>query len=383
MGNLGLSINVYEPIVRGGEYLFDVTNLIDAYSHTKNANGGYGEASFTIKCSLSEANNWLQDGLGRHIIVNNRGLKACYEGFVNKITISAGPLTVTYGPLLDICNRVSIVYTPILDETADPVVVGDATVTTITENLDSQARFGIFEKVLSTGQALLADVTDAQATYLAEHAWPETSNELNLSGNANEISVSIDCEGYIKWLDLYIYESTPPNVSLWASDKVEDVLVADPNDIISSNYDNISDNLILVPSYEEEQRKASDVIESIVVMGGASADRWLFGVYDDRIAKYSAAPTAQEYSFRIYKGQQIIQDVNELDVQPWDVMPGKWLIMSDFLVGKTPPADIRTDQRAIFIEKVTYTAPYGLAISGAKVSTLSQKLAQLGLGGMS
>jgi len=64
------------------------------------------------------------------------------------------------------------------------------------------------------------------------------------------------------------------------------------------------------------------------------------------------------------------------------VQPGKWLLYPGFLVGRTTPAALRQDTRVEFVERVTFTAPYGVSHSGSKVATLPQRLARLGLGGM-
>ena len=56
------------------------------------------------------------------------------------------------------------------------------------------------------------------------------------------------------------------------------------------------------------------------------------------------------------------------------------MMFTDFLVGKTQPANLRLDQRALFIERVAYSTPWGLQLDGGKVNTIDQKLAQRGLG---
>jgi hypothetical protein len=52
------------------------------------------------------------------------------------------------------------------------------------------------------------------------------------------------------------------------------------------------------------------------------------------------------------------------------------------MIGRVADTNIRQDPRNIFVESLAYTAPYGLILNGGKISTLSQRLAQKGLGGI-
>jgi hypothetical protein len=78
-----------------------------------------------------------------------------------------------------------------------------------------------------------------------------------------------------------------------------------------------------------------------------------------------------------------VETLQGLEVKPWNVLPGKWLEYTDFLIGGTTPTNFREDSRIEFIEQVTYTMPWGLTHSGNKVGTLNQALAKLGLAGAS
>jgi hypothetical protein len=80
--------------------------------------------------------------------------------------------------LLDVGNRISVVYTPILDATVDPPVVGVRQPTAIAEDSDSQDRYGIVEKVLSGGTCFQADAERYRDTFLAENALPQTGETL-------------------------------------------------------------------------------------------------------------------------------------------------------------------------------------------------------------
>ena len=131
-GNVSLSVSVYEPdIVAGTSYdpagalITDrVGDWLSGLSFETAANGGYKAATITFQDRQVDIEDWIASGLGRHVEVYDPALVKVWEGVVNSYSASVGSLAVTGGPLLDIGNRVSVVYAPILDATVDPPVVG-------------------------------------------------------------------------------------------------------------------------------------------------------------------------------------------------------------------------------------------------------------------
>lgn len=142
---------------------------------------------------------------------------------------------------------------------------------------------------------------------------------------------------------------------------------------------NIATNAYLVPAAENNQPGMS-VIKALLAVGDVSYSRYNLGVYAGRKAYYSAVPTAFAYQmtlaaaeFELYGGGMIY---------PWNALPARWIFYPDFLVGRGAPAsNLRSDPRAQFIESVSYTAPFGLSLSGGRTDKLSQRLAQYGISG--
>ena len=54
----------------------------------------------------------------------------------------------------------------------------------------------------------------------------------------------------------------------------------------------------------------------------------------------------------------------------------------DFLIGQAAELDLGDDPRAMFIERVKFTAPNGLDLQGDTLDNLSALVAQLGLSGI-
>lgn len=385
---LGISISAFRPtIVAGGAYTPN-GNLItdqlaqnaDTYSHELLANGGWWSASLSISGSLVEMENWIDDGLNRHIEVYNFALEKIWEGFVNMVTLSAGTLQATRGPLMDVANRASVVYTPILDPTTAPPIEGSETTTTIANNAASQAKYGIFEQVLSGGRKLDDGTTDEAVelrdTTLQESREPETSEDVNL-GSSSIASVTLDLLGYVHRFKGYVYaDATAATVQLGT--KMQLVITADPNGLFSTSYTQMAANALLVSRYDDDNRMAWDVIQELVSIGDAAANRYTFGIYDGRQAIYAAIPDDTAYQHRIAGKNVDIETYGVgTKIHPWDVLPARWMFLPDFLVGRTQPTDRRLDPRYLFIESVRFTAPSALQISGQKVSRLPQMIARL------
>ena len=395
--SVGLSIGVFKPdiVADGANVTYtprgaNVDTLVpETWTHTTRAMGGYWSARFDIKGELSNLEKWHANRIGHHIELYDPELEIAWEGFINKVSLNVGGLAATRGPLIDIANRVSVRYAK-QEIVGRNIVTTQSLTTTIDDNDDSKLAYGIFEKIISGG-TILADTqaNELRDSWLAEHNLPETSERFS-GGAGAEPSVTVECLGYVHFLSSYFYTADTLNVDnisvpiydpTNADSKLRTVLLADPNDLFTNEaawYFFV--NMILQAAWEDQDTVAYPLIETMMSMGDGSDNRTLFGVYADRVIKYEVAPTAFEYQQNLSDNKQRVRAMSGAEVKPWNVLPGKWLLFTDFLIGKTQPDTIREDQRALFIEQVSYTIPYGLQLDGNKVSTVKQKLAKMGLG---
>ena len=357
-----------------------LTRQVSKYKHAIQAVGGYWTAQFTIRGGRNLVDDWLQDGLGRHIESFDHSLTKCWEGFVNKLTVNYGPLSAERGPLLDVANRTQVVYSSIAYDEDDNPIVGTRTRTDEADDTDSQDLWGILPKILSTGGADDADAEDIRDTYLENYAYPRTSKDVNTDSHA-ETSVTVDCLGYVHWLN-WAYNTTSGGEEA-ANTKIENVLGDTPNIAwLIFGTDHIDANALTVPAWEDEDRLAWAVIKDVCARGDATDNRWIFGIYNDMEAWYQAAPTTTEYQQRLSQPRPRIETVEGDEVYPWNVRPGKWLMFTDFLIGQAEELNLRNDPRAMFIETVKYTAPWSLQLKGGAVDTIDAVVAQLGLSGI-
>jgi hypothetical protein len=378
---MSIAMSVFESLVSGGTWIRDgIGDRAEQLDITWAAQGGYWNHRFTQKMPQWEVEEWIDTGLGRHIEIYNSALDIIFEGFVSSVSGNIGSLTIQRGPLLDtVGNRIRCVYSTI-DTTTTPPTLGVRESTSVANDADSQGKYGIIEKTLSVGGSTLANAEQIRDTALEDMREPTTDEKENLE-RSDVPSVTIEVLGYVHWLKAYTYASTTTGLQN-ADVKIEAILAADPNSIFSTNYRNVAVNATQVGAWEQSDRTAWALIQGITALGDSSNNRWLFGFYKDREAKYDAIPTTVKYQRRLSDPGQWIETYGAGGrIKPWNVTPGEWVFYTDLFVGKSPAIDYPTDPRYLFIEQNTWAVPWALTMDGAKVGRLDQLLARLGLAG--
>ena len=232
---------------------------------------------------------------------------------------------------------------------------------------------------LSGGVGNSGEMDAFRNVYLAERAWPQTSINFNLT-ESSEPAVRLECVGYVQLLEKQPYVQIVNSGTENASAKIENVLTANA-DGLYTDFSNIQTNTIQVPQFENEQNTAWSVIKDTVARGDSSNDRWVFRVEGEQVPYYEPAPTAVEYTYRLAEVEPKIQAVGGGRILPWNVRPGKWVMVTDFLIGGDITDPLALDPRISFIESVRYSSVWGLQLNGSKETRLSQQMAKLGFGG--
>ncbi len=383
-----LSILVSDPLVKTDRTSYGrFSNQIETYSHDIRSFGGFFSARLKINNSQNDIEDWIDrggaTGLGRHIVVYNPAGVIIWEGFVNKINVALGGFSFSLGPLMEISNRVTVIYSAV-DTSTTPPTVGTRIKTDTVNDTDSQALYGIIERIVSTGGAIDAEATRVGDSWLEERSNPLTNSKDNVSGDSGP-SLSLSCLGYSHWLKLYAYNQTVTSGNINLSQKIENVITAQLNSIFSTDFKDITENTFQVPAFDDKDKKAETILKQLQQLGDSSGNRYNLGVFADRKVIYSQAPTIHELQRRL-TGNEGITDRLSAPVDPWDVTSGKWMFYPDFLTGRIPPvttATLRTDPRATYIEGVKFTTPWQVSVSGDKAGELDQIMAQLGFKGQS
>jgi hypothetical protein len=378
---IGLYFEVSKPIVLGGDYLFTIRNL-DSYGHTINAVGGFWSANLGISVLQSVAEDWYESGLGRQIHVKNQFNRTVWRGFVNSITVTAGSQTVSRGPLLDIANRASCIYTPRFFNPGAPPVDGTTQPTPLADDTVSQAQYGIIEKSTAGGTCPDDIAIKIRDVYIEQNKLPKATGDFSISGEGQTLGLSLELLGNVHWLTVYPFNNLVEGI-ITPYDKLLQVLNANTTinpGTISTDYFYIEDNVYPpVDQLEDKDRYALDIIQEILTFGNDVNDlRRLFGVYEDNLVHYNTMPTTIGYEYKLsWQKQRVIDYNSRAFVYPWDIRPGKWIFVSDWLIGREKAVPIYEDKRCKFVESVSFSAPYTVGLQGSPYDTLAQMLAKI------
>ncbi len=336
---------------------------LQSYSHVIQAAGGYATASFTMALDREGIEDWLINGVGRHVVVYDRDLSVIWEGFINDISVNIGDFSLRRGPMTEVANRAVVIYS---DDTTN-----EQDTTPVANDLVSQAMYGIYSRVLSAGQLSAANALKARGTYLKENAWPAPNHDVSQSSG---FSVTANCVGYSAMLS---FPYTEVGAVWTVREKIINVLESEPNTIFSTNYGLIEENTLPVLRTEDQNQTGDSVMATLIGLGGSGDDnRRIWGIYRDRQLSYVVVPTVPEYEISLNNGLQHITSTSGDRIEPGNILPGKWMKINDLLSAQGVMADITRDMRAMFIETVTFTAPYALSLQGGKTSKLPQMLAK-------
>lgn len=372
--SLGISISAFEPLaISANRYLDDLTRVVNSYSHTIDAFGGYGAGTLGLVGTHHDAEVWYRDGLGRRIVSYDHAGKVMYEAFANQITIKGSGVSISIGPLLEVTNRCRVAFTTVRYAT-NPPIGGQSRYTTEAEVAASILKYGILYELVDAGMMHEIVADSIRDTHLYNHAYPKGDQDIEIPGGA-AFSIEIGLLGYNSWLERYTYQQLGAGLQA-LSDKLRSVITYDPNDYLSDNFINVAPNSFEVPINDDDERTAMSIVKDLVGQGDGGGNRYLFGVYQERLVYYRPAPTSVRYHYSMHDPSQKVYD-NEVEVRPWNVMPGEWMRVADLLTGEPVPLDPRRDPRNLFIESVTYSAPYSVAINGSELDVLPMALARL------
>lgn len=375
-----LSFLVTAPPWSNSGYATDHTQDVTGYDHTHAALGGFWSANLTMRLPLHDLEDWLEYGVGRQVQVKGRGTKLAWEGIVNRVSVNVGGYSMTVGPYLDIANKVKLAYSIFL-QLGGGNATGIRVVTEPTSNLASQSKYGILAKVFSVGGIDSSAVAGLQAMLLERYSQPPRSEDLNLPGDTGlrYIDLKLECIGYAHLLQKYTYNSTTAGTQNLSA-KLAAIVAAEPNALFSSS---VATNTIQVPAGQTDDAEAWGLIKSMIAMGDTSLNRYTFGVYENRRVTYKAVDNNVVYVRPLREGASVIQDAQGGLLQPWEVRPGSYVLVTDLLPGKPVNSDLNAEQRAIFADTVQYRMPDSLVINGAHAFRIEQRMAQMGLSGVS
>lgn len=378
LSDMGISITARTPIFSGTQRNVD-TNLhreLTSYSHELLANGGYWASDIEFAANKPLAEDWLARGVGRDIIVRNSAGTLIFRGVVNVVTATVGGVEFTRGTLLEITNQLQVIYQTVVYQT-NPPVGGSRQQGGLKSNAASQDAYGVMHTYLSGGVGNTLEMDAFGDNFINERSQLQSGLLFNLAATAVP-TIKLEIIGYVQLMAKYPYVQIVNSGTENASTKIQNILMADPNGLYT-DFSKIQVNTTQVPQFENEQADAWEILKDVVARGDGSGNRWVFRIMGDLVPYYEPAPTAVEYTYKIADKEPRLSTKSGR-VDPWDVKPGKWTMVTDWLIGDAV-ADLERDPRTSFIESVRYSSVWGLQIDGSKDGRLGQQMAKLGLGG--
>lgn len=378
----GLNITYSYPLlsVGNGMYIGSLSDQVESYSHETRSVGGYYSASMSFKTNDVVSQDWIMNGVGRHIEVFNPGQQIVWEGLVDKVTMNIGNFSISVGPLItkEVANRVKIKYS-VVDYSISPPATGVTITSAVANNTASQNRFGIIERVLSGNELTETLAQSIRDSWLTEHAFPPIVVSSTLLGNS-EPTLTIDCLGYWNYLSTWTYTNATAG-SQTIREKIIAVLEDSPNALFSENYSRISNNETDVA--EQDSGKTPDtILTELTSLGDSASNRYTIGMYAGRQLVYEPIPTQVGYVQHVGAG---ISTLDGRRVNSWDIVPGKWVYYTGFLRPRSIPtslAGLASDPGSGLIETVSFTAPGDVSITSARFSKLDQLFARMGMSGI-
>lgn len=377
------SANYYNSPLFGENYLGRFDTIFN-YKHSIQAFGGFDLASFDLAATRPQMEDWFENGLGRMIKIFDDAGNIAWEGFVDKVTVADAGLEVSRGPLLESGNRVNLQYSSFdFNSGTAPgaPLPGIRKNTGFVNQTQPQEKYGIIYTLLASSGVTDANAVTLRDLYVQEHSEPFTSTSFSFM--PSNPSLILDCKGYYHWFTNFPYDN-PQQGEIDLSDKLLSIIQEDPNGYFSTNYTFITENTLQVPSWVINLPKSSAVLKGTIALGDSANQRYIFGVYEDRVIYYQPAPSEIAYHIHLNdETRSVYSDPGDNVVYPWAVRPGKWIKFVGFLPGLSFSEDqLRLDPRNLFIETVEFSAPNQLSFVGGPTDKFSQKLARLGLSGV-
>lgn len=369
---------MYDPPWRGGNFIRSYNEAVSGYGHTMAAIGGFLSCDFEINDQpYVNLEDWIENGLGREVKIKTGSSETVFEGFIDRLEFTIEGFHVTYGPMMDIGNKVVLMFSTIDWSTGSPVT-GVRGISNEVNDFSSQNKYGILNKILSTG-GIQVDLVD-ELTQLATKkiSKPSKGEELNFSGSSSSFSIRVNVQGWGAFLEKFPYNNNSYG-QVNISDKIAAIIAAEPNHLFSPG--GITLNTLQTSQYENDNSIAWSILKGMMAYGDVNFNRYILGTYEDRKIIYRKVEEEFKYFRPLKENLKSVLDSQGNIIDPWLVRPGNWVKIMDLM----PTAKFNDDfdgLDSMFIESLSFKEPESLSLNGSSAFKLEQRLAQLGISGI-
>ena len=370
-----LGINIFnrgDGGVPSGSVLTNLRDRANSYSHTITDQFGFESMQVPMTVSLSEALDWLNNGLMRSVIVASPNGKTCWEGYLSTVSAKIGqkPVTLTLDTM---ANRVRCVYTTVLGTPGTTSSVSDAI---------SQSIYGIKDRIVPLDASDATAAAYRAAIVLADAAYPKSHEATQaMTGAQGDITLTLSFTGWYGTLEWLVTSNTTTSTAVTTT-QVGTLLTnaAAVNAFISASAALITASGISSPQLIAAQTTYREAIEDRLKLGtGTYPLAW--GVYEDQTFHVDtwagATPATATYLERL--GDANVYDAYGNVVDPWDVRPNAISQVVELLdvaqVATAPDAAARK-----YVGRVTCTISgdqIGATLEPSELSDISTRLSVL------
>jgi hypothetical protein len=363
MSSAEISINAFAPVINQAKSSYNERLQTENETYSISNNVGFDSANFVLTGPLDYLMDWFANGLVRDIVWRDPEGGVCWNGYVNRLGLTAGGETRTRS-VDDMANRIIYPYTPLTTANNPPKAGAQ---TTITKNdTASQAAYGIKAAIVSGGEATAATADDAAYSELAKLKDIREGRQ-GAFGQGKIPSLQVEMRGYAYMLDWAPYTQTANTGTDNASTIIAAVLAADPNSVLSTSTVNISTCTTAVQKYWDGKQFGWKIVNDIAAMGyesGSVGYEWVAGVFEDRRTTYKQAEAVDSNGVALSTnkylalhrklfdaGDSILDDAGR-EVMPWALRPDRLMYTEGF------------PGRATYITRVTFSSPFACSYEG-------------------
>ena len=222
------------------------------------------------------------------------------------------------------------------------------------ENTDSSDDYGESCYIDTVGDSY--DATSSVALrdrHLTEYAYPRSHPSSGLAydpdKSASGVQLRCMCAGYVFSMNRRYRESDTADANVSAQIST---LVGESEFVTAGEIDT---NTLQAPIKGSDiPVRLWDAIEELILMGDASGNRWMGGVFRDKAFRYEQAATTVTHYWR--RGQLV--SLGGVPVPAGLIRPDIIVQIDDILLGMTPPGGNVWDKtRNVYIEEVEFVAP--------------------------
>lgn len=375
---MSLTVICNSPVLTA-QPTFTLNADVSGWTHTIEAEGGFAGAAFRMSMNRNDAEDFFYNALRRHVTrYDPDGQTVAWEGLIDEVTLDYGVAKITLS-MTGVANRVIAQYRLANHTPLPPISERRGVKAGAINDTTSQGLYGILQANIVLGRSTSAFAGQAQQIFLTEHAYPHPLEQFSIgAGTGGGVGVAVKCKGYYYTLDESIYKQTATSGSQNADTTIDAILVASGSFIGGCA---LTTNTMQAPSYFNDGQTALAVVEQLVGAGDITNARWIAAVYDNRKFFYRPASTQVDYWWSLTDERNAIFDINGSEISPWLVRPDRWMRNISTKSMKLVDTVTRADPQMRYIERVTYTEPWGLTLEGSLSTQWESLMAQRALRG--